>query len=73
MIVLQALTGIKPRDLPRDPRTGEVDWQQCVTVSERLAAVLNKMVKFNFSDRYPSAKEALQDVRRLGTPAASVS
>lgn len=73
MIVLQALTGIKPRDLPRDPRTGEVDWQQCVTVSEGLAAVLNKMVKFNFSDRYPSAKEALQEVRRLATPASPVS
>ncbi len=72
MIALQALTGIKPRDLPRDSRTGEVDWQRCVTVSEGLAAVLNKMVKFNFSDRYPSAKEALQDVRRLGTPASSV-
>ncbi|MFN4279184.1 CHASE2 domain-containing protein [Thermosynechococcus sp.] len=73
MIVLQALTGIKPRDLPRDPRTGEVDWRQCVTVSDGVAAVLDKMVKFNFSDRYPSAKEALQEVRRLGTPASPVS
>lgn len=67
MIVLQALTGIKPQDLPRDPRTGEVDWRSCVTVSDGFAAVLSKMVKFNFSDRYQSAKEALQEVRRLSS------
>ncbi|WP_227517564.1 CHASE2 domain-containing protein [Parathermosynechococcus lividus] len=70
MIVLQALTGIKPRDLPRDPRTGEVDWQSCVTVSDAFAAILNKMVKFNFSDRYESAKDALQEVQSLSSAMA---
>lgn len=60
MIGIQALTGVHPTQLPEDPNTGEVIWQNLVQVSPGLASVLNKMVRYHFQDRYKSAKEALE-------------
>ncbi|MBH8564581.1 serine/threonine protein kinase [Nostoc sp. CENA67] len=60
MIGIQALTGVHPTQLPEDPNTGEVIWQNLVQVSPGLASVLNKMVRYHFQDRYKSAKEALK-------------
>ena len=63
MIGVQALTGISPRDLPLDPNTGEVMWQDKANVSEKLGEVLTNMVRCNFSQRYQTAGEALQAVK----------
>ncbi|MHC5862364.1 CHASE2 domain-containing protein [Nostoc sp.] len=65
MIAIQAITGIPPQELHPDPETGNVMWRQTVQVSEGLAAILDKMVCYHFSDRYQSATEVLQDLKRM--------
>lgn len=60
MMAIQALTGVLPDQLERDEQTGEVLWQHRARVSDRLAMILNKMVRRNFTERYQSASEALQ-------------
>ncbi|MEO0407919.1 MAG: serine/threonine-protein kinase, partial [Cyanobacteria bacterium P01_A01_bin.135] len=68
MVAIQALTGMTPMHLPMDPDTGELDWPQ---IEERvrpalhptLAAVLARMVYYDFRSRYltaPAVLEALQ-------------
>ena len=65
MIGLQALTGKRPQDLPEDPETAEIIWREQITVSSRLAEVLDKMVRYDFRDRYRSAVEALEALQQL--------
>ncbi len=65
MIAIQAITGIPPQELHPDIETGNVMWRQTVQVSEELAAILDKMVCYHFSDRYQSATEVLQDLKRM--------
>ena len=60
MIGIQALTGLAPSQLPEDPDTGEIIWRNQVQVSDRLADVLDKMVRYYFSQRYRNASDALQ-------------
>ncbi|WP_392533474.1 protein kinase [Nostoc sp. C117] len=65
IIGIQALTGINPADfgtqgLPRNPNTGEIDWRNQIEVSRQLAEILDKMVLYDFRQRYPTAKSALQ-------------
>ncbi|MBD2534040.1 serine/threonine protein kinase [Nostoc flagelliforme FACHB-838] len=60
IIAIQALTGLQPTQLQEDPETGEIIWRHSVTVNHRLAAVLSKMVRYHFKDRYQNATEALQ-------------
>lgn len=64
MIGIQALTGIDPIRLVTD-RDGEVIWQHYVPVSDELAAVLTKMVREHFRDRYESVAEVLQALKPL--------
>jgi serine/threonine-protein kinase len=78
IIAIQALTGLQPTEFQEDSETGEIIWQQLVTVNSRLAAVLTKMVRYHFKDRYQSATEALQackdainQVPALSTPQVS--
>ncbi len=61
MIAIQALTGIAPNQLPEDDK-GEILWQKHTKVSEALTAILNQMVRYHFSDRYPSGVEALEEL-----------
>ncbi|MEH2247559.1 CHASE2 domain-containing protein [Nostoc sp.] len=65
MIGIQAITGIPPQELHPDPETGNVMWRQTAPVSEELAAILDKMVCYHFSDRYQSAAAVLQDLKRM--------
>lgn len=65
MIAIQALTGVKPRDIERNQETGELDWQKYVDVDPGLATILNRMIRFNFTERYQSAPEVLEDLGKL--------
>ncbi|MHC5599657.1 MAG: CHASE2 domain-containing protein [Nostoc sp.] len=67
MIAIQAITGIPPQELYPDPETGNVIWRETASVSEELAAILDKMVCYHFSDRYQSATAVLQDLKRFST------
>ncbi|MBV6627727.1 MAG: protein kinase [Rivularia sp. (in: Bacteria)] len=60
IIAIQALTGIAPMDLPEDPQTGELLWENLVPVSRELTEVLNMMVRYHFKERYQNATEALE-------------
>jgi len=61
MIGIQALTGISPVKLPKDINS-EFIWRKRVQVSPHFAEVLDKMVRYDFRQRYSSAVEVLQDL-----------
>jgi len=68
MIGIQALTGINPRNLDEDPRTGELQWHDPSTapaIHPELAAVLARMIRYDFRQRYETAVEALDAIRGL--------
>jgi len=65
MVAIQALTGRYPHQLLEDPMTGEVRWKEEVTVSPRLAKVLDKMIDPNANTRYQTASEAMQDLWKI--------
>lgn len=65
MIVIQALTGMHPRDLPEDPTTYEVIWHDQTEVDPKLALILDKMVRYDFRQRYQSATAVLADLDQL--------
>jgi serine/threonine-protein kinase len=62
MVGIQALTGVSPDQLRHDPNTLEVIWKNRVSVSPKLASILEKMVSYDFNQRYQSATEVLQDL-----------
>lgn len=64
-IAIQALTGILPSRLPQDVQTGELIWREEAQVSDRLADIIDKMVRYHFKDRYQTAEEVLTDLEDL--------
>ena len=73
-IAIQALTGIHPIQLPKDPNTGEVVWQHLVRINKKLASVINKMVAYHSQNRYQSATlafAALMQLNKLNCTASS--
>ncbi len=64
MIAIHALTGLTPMQLA-DPETGEIDWRKHVSVSDKMAFVLNHMVSYNSKQRYQSANDALIVLKTL--------
>ncbi len=65
MTAIQALTGVFPHQLPKDPNTLEVVWRERVSVSPKLADILDKMVRYQWQQRYQSADEALSAIAPL--------
>ncbi|MEW6492012.1 MAG: serine/threonine-protein kinase [Cyanobacteriota bacterium] len=66
MLGIQALTGVHPKRLGEDPQTGEITWREHAPhISSELADILDKMVCYDFRDRYPTATEALEALRKL--------
>ncbi|MBD1929236.1 tetratricopeptide repeat protein [Trichocoleus sp. FACHB-90] len=68
MIGIQALTGVFPNQLKTDPDTGEIIWRNHSSVSNGLGNVLDKMVRYDFRQRYQSASEGLQALKDLKIP-----
>ena len=65
MTAIYALTGRTPMEL-EDPQTGELqNWQKLVLVSQKLADILDKMVRPKFAERYRCAADVLHDLRSL--------
>ncbi|KAB8333519.1 protein kinase, partial [Scytonema tolypothrichoides VB-61278] len=65
MVAIQALTGLLPQQFLQDSTTGELMWSHYAQVNKKLEAVLDKMVRYHFNQRYQSASEALQAVNAL--------
>ncbi|GAB4386557.1 MAG: hypothetical protein Kow00121_53410 [Elainellaceae cyanobacterium] len=70
MVALQALTGISPKNLPRDSR-GE---NSCALlgVSSKLGTVLDQMVRYDYRERYQTAADVLKALDSLQHLSASV-
>lgn len=64
MTAIQALTGIMPEMLIEESSC-EVVWQHHTTVSDRLAEIINKMVRYDFRQRYTDANEVLQALKEV--------
>jgi serine/threonine-protein kinase len=64
IIAIQALTGVIPFNFTED-HNGELIWQHLVQVSDELATILSKMVRYHFPDRYQSATEVMQALQSM--------
>jgi tRNA A-37 threonylcarbamoyl transferase component Bud32 len=72
MIAIQALTGTLAQQLERDPNTLALIWRHLAQTTEELATVLDKMVAYNYLDRYRSAEEVLRALNIIPPPALIV-
>lgn len=70
IIAIQALTGLSPEELPKDINTDEIVWQNQAEVTQDFAFILDKMVRYDFRDRYPSAKEVRIALKELKSPSS---
>jgi serine/threonine protein kinase len=74
-IGIQALTGINPYELETDDLTGELKWEHLTVANPQLIAILQRMTRYHFKDRYLTATEALAAVKGLAngtfTPAST--
>ncbi|MFN7853799.1 MAG: WG repeat-containing protein [Dolichospermum sp.] len=71
MTAIEAITGVSPHQLQKDPNTLEVIWREKAQISEPLADILTKMVRYHHKDRYTDAHEALQALKQAGLPSES--
>jgi eukaryotic-like serine/threonine-protein kinase len=68
MIAIQALTKIHPRHLTEDPKTGEINWRhRAPHISPEFAVFIDRMVRYDFRDRYSTAAEALRVLQSLSS------
>jgi eukaryotic-like serine/threonine-protein kinase len=69
MIIIEAISGIKPENLTRDRQTGTIVWQGTgVRLERRLEKFLSKMTNLNVGQRYQSVEEALADLYKIDLP-----
>jgi serine/threonine protein kinase len=69
MLGIKAITGLRFASyigggLDTDAQ-GEIIWQPHAEVSDGLAAILSKMVRYNYGDRYQTATEVIQALQNL--------
>lgn len=67
MTIIQTLTGLTPEALHqhRDLDTGEIAFQDLIPGNEPLKALLSKMVRYHFKERYQTAAEVLQALQSI--------
>jgi serine/threonine protein kinase len=56
---LYLLTGKAPLEFDHDTKTGEIDWQKEVELSDHFTYVLSKMVKLSLQERFKSAEDVM--------------
>lgn len=72
-IAIQALTGIHPIQLPKDPDSGEIMWRHLVRINQKLACAIDKMVSYHPQNRYKSAIVALAALMQLNNSSCTAS
>jgi CHASE2 domain-containing sensor protein/tRNA A-37 threonylcarbamoyl transferase component Bud32 len=75
MIGIEGLTGIPARQFQRNPHgqlvfkgdshSNAVIWYKLDNINEKLASVLDKMVAYDFIQRYQSAEEVLESLEKV--------
>ncbi|MDH6084606.1 CHASE2 domain-containing serine/threonine-protein kinase [Umezakia ovalisporum] len=73
ILAIQAITGIPPQQLKSDPHTGNIVWRESAKVNDKLAEILDKMVRYHFSDRYQTAADVIQDLNHLSDSTSPAS
>jgi serine/threonine-protein kinase len=64
MTAIQFLTGQYPLHLPKND-ANEVVWQDLTDISDRLAAILERMTRSDLADRYQSTAAVFADLEKL--------
>jgi serine/threonine protein kinase len=67
-VVIHLLTGVHPRQFEQDLISGELNWHSHLPdkpIEPQLIAILDRMVRVRFDDRYQQAAEVLADVQAL--------
>ena len=72
VIAIKALTGLHPNDFDRDAE-GEIILSKQISISIELNAILRKMVRYYHKERYYSAVEALEAVKKLQVDSQNAS
>ena len=68
MTVIRGLTGRSPTELPENPQTGELLWENVAPdVSPGLKVFLQRLTHISVYQRYSSANAALADLQHLDT------
>jgi CHASE2 domain-containing sensor protein/predicted Ser/Thr protein kinase len=70
IVAIQALTGLRPSKLKEDLNTSEIIWRNHANVSNSLANIIDRMVRYDFRVRYQSATEVLEDLAELINPSS---
>jgi len=65
VLAIQALTNIYPNQFKTDLNTLEIIWRDQIKISDDLARIIDKMVCYDFRQRYASAREALQAIEDI--------
>ncbi|GAB4141621.1 MAG: hypothetical protein Fur0046_17710 [Cyanobacteria bacterium J069] len=65
MTVVQAVTGCSPSQLPEDPETLDIIWQNQANLSPGLTLILDHLVRYDFSQRYQSVAEVQHALTQL--------
>ncbi len=70
LMCLQAFTGLTFKELPKDPKTNEYSCELAgakvnVKIHTGLAAIIDKMVRYDYRQRFIDATETLQALERL--------
>jgi serine/threonine protein kinase len=69
IIGIQLLTGIHPKHIKEDSDTGELNWRNYAKqISPEFGEILDKMVRYDFRDRFSTAEEALLAFQSLPAP-----
>ena len=72
MIAIQALTGLTPLQLKKHPANNEVLWRSRNTpVSDYVAAVISKMIRYNHQERFTTASDVLEALKQIPVDPAS--
>ena len=66
MMAIQALTGLTPLQLKIDPQSNEIIWRTRQTpVSDYLATVVSRMIRYNHKDRFQTVTEVLEALQQI--------
>jgi serine/threonine protein kinase len=72
LVAVEALTGIKPLELPKTA-TNEFQWSHKTQLSPELERFISKLVRMDFRQRYASAGEALAALNSIAANAGFFS
>jgi CHASE2 domain-containing sensor protein/predicted Ser/Thr protein kinase len=64
-IAIEAATNTNPREIPQNEKTGGLDWENLAPISPELKAIINKMVAYQYQQRYQRAADVLPDLQAM--------